>query len=856
MSVDGITYRKVGDQSLGKEGFMGFSDLMKRMGGSGLTVTSAARPKGHTDYRAGSSHTGGNAIDFGVQDSDGDSYMTFFFGADANFKTNAENLKLTEEGKQYLIDHNAELLDERGMHPGGDKHGKHPHFHLEFNSPEGASSEWDESNFQNGTSTTVGKKNVTKWGVNNAYYKNEFHKSTEYTSVSKNYNTLSASAKSPNISIAQDSTAMKGFAESGYINIKNEGMDKSLLKLIKDNEGFDKIIRVDIGGTDTIGYGFTSKVLTGKDGKPSMSDYPDGMTKEQADEILEKYVLPEFINQIKGQVPDYDKLSESQRNTLVDLTYRNGIGNMESSGIFSAVNSGDFKEAQRLTIEADSLNKVDGVVLKPGDKGYDGIRNRNTRTAKGFSTEVGDTEGAVDLTAEGVDLNVAPEGETKIEKFIRISVKAKKNETHDITTGPAPYELSGEELQFLIDTDIEGSSDYISQKERIESNASLIILNDGDASIVDSAKTEALVEASKFATGDAESVIDPETGETVVQAIPTETTGGTAAQAKIEEEKQRVATSQQVAIEAKHRAEQEAYAKKVAEGTATQEEKDAAMAGHEDRLAKALATQKEKEDAEKAAADAEAAAKLAAKEGRRDKRMRTAEKVLTGLKAAAGLVSLSKALRDPEVETPELSPLIIEAVDKQRQLAKSGFSAAEKASAMNNLNDAYAGAMKNVLRASGGQRGLFLANQGTVDANRISGLNQLAAEDAKLHRQNIQQYNQLASSVGQMTLSRDMSVEQMRQATMSNNRKTLSGIGSNLVSDALSDVSWYMNPNRDLIEQATRTNLEGITNQGKDNTEDPKTYDFIVGGASFTGTAKDEIAARKQEAARLKALNK
>ena len=38
----------------------------------------------------------------------------------------------------------------------------------------------------------------------------------------------------------------------------------------------------------------------------------------------------------------------------------------------------------------------------------------------------------------------------------------------------------------------------------------------------------------------------------------------------------------------------------------------------------------------------------------------------------------------------------------------------------------------------------------------------------------------------------------------------LGGIGTSLVSDALSDVSWYLNPNRDLIEQSYRNNLETV----------------------------------------------
>ena len=59
-----------------------------------------------------------------------------------------------------------------------------------------------------------------------------------------------------------------------------------------------------------------------------------------------------------------------------------------------------------------------------------------------------------------------------------------------------------------------------------------------------------------------------------------------------------------------------------------------------------------------------------------------------------------------------------------------------------------------------------------------------------------------------MALNRDMNVEQMRQTTLNNNRKVLSGIGSNLLSDALSDVSYYMNPNR----EATQALFDQIKN--------------------------------------------
>ncbi len=221
-----------------------------------------------------------------------------------------------------------------------------------------------------------------------------------------------------------------------------------------------------------------------------------------------------------------------------------------------------------------------------------------------------------------------------------------------------------------------------------------------------------------------------------------------------------------------------------------------------------------------------------------------AEKVLTGLKAAAGILSLSQALRAPDVETPEISPLVTEALHKQKALAESGLTAKEKGAAMQNLNDAYAGAMKNVLRASGGQRGMFLANQGTVDANRIQGLNQLAAQDAALHRQNIGQYNQLASSVGSMKLSRDMNVEQMRQATLSNNRQILSGVGSNLLSDAISDVSYYMNPNR----EKTQALFDQLS---KGQNADTSGFDSLVETANTDSknqkqVDKDQVANQKK----------
>ena len=217
-------------------------------------------------------------------------------------------------------------------------------------------------------------------------------------------------------------------------------------------------------------------------------------------------------------------------------------------------------------------------------------------------------------------------------------------------------------------------------------------------------------------------------------------------------------------------------------------------------------------------ADKKEAARIAKQKALQDQKdeskLKNAEMALTGLKAAAGVISLSQALKAPEVETPELSPLLLESLQKSKELAESGMTSKEKSAAMQNLSDAYAGAMKNVLRASGGQRGMFLANQGVVDANRIQGLNQLASEDAKLKRQNIKQYNALANSVGTLQMNRDMSVESMRQTTINNNRKTLSGIGGNLLSDALSDVGYYLSPNREKMMNLTNQLLDQTSGSG------------------------------------------
>ena len=680
-------------------------------------------------------------------------------------------------------------------------------------------------------------------------------------------------------------------------------MATSVIDLLKKNEGFSGTIYNDTGGVPTIGYGFTAMVLDGKDGRPKFSDYKNKeMTEEEANDLLVNKIVPYFERQLRNKLNDYDGLAENQRAAIVDLAYRNGVAGLGKSGVYDAINKGDFEEATNIIRDSKDLQKENSVVLQPGDKAYKGITGRNAETANVFSgmqtatprtksssvnvdpsqtpgtskipgtnrsvdqgtkeiaglvnrnrmitanyddlqegdaaaiqaaeqnlrevftdkykrdwkdekglttTKKGDTESfrgeansiIFGHLSEGLDPNT-PSGAETMKRRIRGYLKLVKDPTYKENVAAAyemviPETVSKSELAYIdLIEDSTWSETFLTQSsaeytgikpdlisyphvdqqqvaETVNAAVKQIAANNPD---VRKRILEGDLEGVKkdYIQGVYDSVIK---GEMLPDAVTTE--GVANIISREEQPKKEKERTLQDAID-------EGEALELEDEEIEEEESMESLGLNED------GSQKPKDSTES------------------QEKMRKAEKVLSGLKAAAGILSLSKALRDPEIETPELSPLITEAVDKQRQLSKSGLTAAEKSAAMSNLDNAYAGAMKNVLRASGGQRGMFLAGQGVVDANRIQGLNQLAAQDAAVRQQNVQQYNALASSVGQMQLQRDMSVEQMKQATMQKNRDVLGGIGTNLVSDAISDVSWYLNPNRDLIEQAQRTNLEGI----------------------------------------------
>lgn len=630
----------------------------------------------------------------------------------------------------------------------------------------------------------------------------------------------------------------------------------SVIDLLKKNEGFRDTIYKDTGGIPTIGYGFTAMVLDGKDGRPKFSDYKNKkMTREEADDLLVNKIVPHFERQLRNKLKNYDGLADNQKAAIVDLAYRNGVAGLGKSGVYDAINEGDFDKATDIIRNSKDLQKENSVILKPGDEAYEGITGRNTEAADVFS-------GVQTATPRTKSSLLEVDSESKAVEDLLNKRKEQKEKSAKLT---ANYILTPEEEKQVQDAALETASDiqarinsgelkgsddkikniyYKELSEKIgivnidtnDPNAlgrargfieyATTISNEelgervGGDQFIDSKIEDALENWSNNVNWNLEALGIPKKGQLTTNTplfsgsvTASGTTTTTPNKLSPDAELENIAEKDSKLVEemaktgesAAELADRKLLEKQALENSLEAEITDP-LEGQE------VEDIEEEESMESLGLNEDGSQKPKTPPVSPDKQeqMRKAEKVLSGLKAAAGILSLSKALKDPEIATPELSPLITEAVEKQRQLSKSGLSSEEKAAAMSNLDSAYAGAMKNVLRASGGQRGMFLAGQGIVNAQRIKGLNELAALDAAERRQNVQQYNALASTAGQMQLQRDMTVEQMKQATIQKNNEVLGGIGTSLVSDALSDVSWYLNPNRDLIEQSYRNNLETV----------------------------------------------
>ena len=174
-----------------------------------------------------------------------------------------------------------------------------------------------------------------------------------------------------------------------------------------------------------------------------------------------------------------------------------------------------------------------------------------------------------------------------------------------------------------------------------------------------------------------------------------------------------------------------------------------------------------------------------------DKLIKEADNAITMLKVAGGAAGLGLAMKTlPIGDAPEISQSFKSYIDRVKHLSETGLSAEEMAAAKNDLAEAYSVGTKNVLRASGGSRGTFLANMGMLNANRVNGLMKLNAMDQTVKRQNLQQLGNALTTQEKLTnrsgeLTRKMEYEEsLRKANIAG------AMGSTLIGQALGDLAY------------------------------------------------------------------
>lgn len=101
------------------------------------------------------------------------------------------------------------------------------------------------------------------------------------------------------------------FADGGYIP------SDSIKDYIKGSEAFRSNWYTDGNGIDTVGYGFT--------GSKVKELYPNGMTKQQADDYFDGLVT-KFARRMEELTPNIDKLTQNQKDALFSYFYNIGEG--------------------------------------------------------------------------------------------------------------------------------------------------------------------------------------------------------------------------------------------------------------------------------------------------------------------------------------------------------------------------------------------------------------------------------------------------------------------------------------------------------------------------------------------------
>lgn len=164
---------------------------------------------------------------------------------------------------------------------------------------------------------------------------------------------------------------------------------------------------------------------------------------------------------------------------------------------------------------------------------------------------------------------------------------------------------------------------------------------------------------------------------------------------------------------------------------------------------------------------------------------------MTYLAVAEGRKHIKEALKDiPIEEGHKLDGAWKGYMAKMREAAQSGMSAEQKYAAQNDLSTAYNLGIKNVARASGGNRAMFLANAGVLNANRVKGLLKLHAMDAKMQQDNLKALGtavQYQNEHGRMTGEVDRRMAYNEEARKS----ALHGsLGNEYIKHALGEIAY------------------------------------------------------------------
>ena len=163
--MSSLKLRGVSGPKIGKYAGLGLMDLTSSAG-TDFTITSATRHGNKNSH-----HGSGNAIDFGVQYSNGDGrdLISYFFDDE-------EGTNLSQRGSDFLSKHNAELIDERS------REGQ-AHFHLEFNNPETAKNVYglkdDQPFYEKGAVTS--EEGFPIYGVQDSYKNNNYNSTENYS---------------------------------------------------------------------------------------------------------------------------------------------------------------------------------------------------------------------------------------------------------------------------------------------------------------------------------------------------------------------------------------------------------------------------------------------------------------------------------------------------------------------------------------------------------------------------------------------------------------------------------------------------------------------------------------------------